>query len=381
MVGPHLAHLLYPETVNVAHVLTSFHVGGGERVALDLAGGQVAGGHAVTVVSLEQPADGPLARAFADRGVAVERLSKRPGFDATLVLRLAALFRRRGVEVVHLHNRLPMIYGAPAGRLGGAVVVLTRHGPGASGTKEAWLLRGAARLLHAYVAVSPEIGVLERERGFCPPGKISVIENGIQVEKFERPSERRRAAREATGIPADAWLIGSVGRFAPEKDYPFLVRAAAPLLGPGARLLIVGDGPEMSKIRTEVLARGVAPFVSLPGLRHDVPDMLAALDVFVLSSRMEGLPLVALEAMATGLPVVATAVGGLPNLITEGENGFLVPSGDEAALTGRLAALRDDPALARAVGDRARTRTREQYSGERMVRRYLELYGQLGRAA
>jgi glycosyltransferase involved in cell wall biosynthesis len=367
--------------VNVAHVLSSFHVGGGERVALDLAGGQAAAGHAVTVVSLEQPPDGSLAGAFADRGVAVERIWKRPGFDATLVLRLAALFRRRGVEVVHLHNRLAMIYGAPAGRLAGAVVVLTRHGPGSSGLKERWLLRGAARLLDAYVAVSPEIGVLERERGYCPPAKISVIENGIQVDKFDRAAERRRAAREAVGIPADAWLFGSVGRFAPEKDYRFLVRAAAPLLGPGTRLLLVGDGPEMPAIRAEIDARAVAPFVALPGLRHDVPDLLAALDVFVLSSRMEGLPLVALEAMATGLPVVATAVGGLPNLITEGENGFLVPSGDEPALAARLASLRDDPALARAVGDRARARAREQYSGERMVRRYLDLYEQLGRAA
>jgi len=367
--------------VNVAHLLTSFHVGGGERVALDLAGGQAAAGHAVSVFSLEQPPEGPLAGAFSERGVAVERVWKRPGFDATLALRLAAAFRRRGVEVVHLHNRLPMIYGAAAGRLAGAVVVLTRHGPGASGAKERWLLRGAARLLDAYVAVSPEIGVLERERGYCPPAKISVIENGIQVDKFDRAGERRSAARAALGIPADAWVIGSVGRFAPEKDYPFLVRAAAPLLGPNARLLLVGDGPEMGAIRGEVDARGVAAFVSLPGLRHDVPDMLAALDLFVLSSRMEGLPLVALEAMATGLPVVATAVGGLPNLIAEGENGFLVPSGDEATLTGRLAALRDDPAAARAVGDRARARTREQYSGERMVRRYLDLYGQLGRAA
>jgi glycosyltransferase involved in cell wall biosynthesis len=367
--------------VNIAHVLTSFHVGGGERVALDLAGGQAAAGHQVTVVSLEEPPDGPLAGAFSERGVAVERLWKRPGFDATLVLRLAALFRRRAAGVIHLHNRLPMIYGAPAGRLAGAVVVLTRHGAGASATKEAWLLRGAARLLHAYVAVSPEIGDLERERGYCPPAKISVIENGIQLDRFDRASERRRAARESLGIPADAWVVGSVGRFAPEKNYPFLVRAAAPLLGPGARLVIVGDGPEMPAIRREVDARGVAPFVCLPGMRSDVADLMAALDVFVMSSKTEGLPLAALEAMATGLPVVATAVGGLPNLIIEGDNGFLVPSDDDAALTARLTALRDDPAPGRAVGERARTRTREVYSGERMVRRYLELYGRFERAA
>jgi len=198
----------------------------------------------------------PLAGAFTDRGVAVERLWKRPGFDGALPLRLAALFRRRGVEVVHLHNRLPMIYGAPAGRLAGAVVVLTRHGPGASGAKERWLLRGAARLLDAYVAVSPEIGVLERERGYCPPAKISVIENGIQVDRFDRAGERRSRVRAALGIPADAWLVGSVGRFAPEKDYPFLGGYATDVpIGCDPRL----PQPTESELVGDVRVSGVDP--------------------------------------------------------------------------------------------------------------------------
>ena len=365
----------------IAHVLTSLHVGGGERLTLDLATGQGAAGHQMVVVSLEQPPDGPLARAFAERNLPVERVAKRPGFDPTLVFRLAALLRRRKVDVVHLHNRLPLIYGAPAGRLAGAVVVLTRHGPRTGGRKERWLLRGAGRLLHAFVAVSPELAVLERERGTCTAEKISVIENGIDVVRFEGAAARRLAARAALGIPADAWAIGSAGRFAPEKDYPFLVRAAAPLLGEKARLVIVGDGTEMPAVKAEVAARGVAPFVALPGMRDDVADLLAALDVFVLSSRMEGLPLVVLEAMAAGLPVVATAVGGLPKLIADGETGFLVPHGDEAALRNRLAMLRESPETARAVAERGRARARERYSRDRMVQRYLDLYGRFGRAA
>ena len=363
--------------MKVAHVLSSLHVGGGERLTLDLASAEAELGHRIVIVSLEQPPDGRLAGAFAERGIEVERVAKRPGFDATLVFRLASLLRRRRVDVAHLHNRLALIYGAAAGRLAGAAVVATRHGPGAGTPKGRWMLRGANRLLHAYVAVSPEIGLLERERGHCPPEKISVIENGIDLAQFENPGERRLGARKALGIPADAWVAGSLGRFAVEKDYPLLVRAAAPLLGPGSRLVIVGDGAEMPAVKAEVAARAVAPFVCLPGMRDDVPDLLAALDVFVLSSRMEGLPLVALEAMASGLPVVATAVGGLPKLIADGETGFLVPSGDEAALRDRLAALRNDPATARAVGERGRVRARRDYSRDRMVQRYLDLYRRL----
>src|SRR5262249_6836333 len=156
-----------------------------------------------------------------------------------------------------------------------------------------------------------------------------------------------------------------------EKDYPLLVRAASPLLGPQGRLVIVGDGDEREAIRAEISARQVEPFVLLPGARDDVPRFLAALDVFALSSRMEGLPLVSLEAMAAGLPVVATAVGGLPGLIDDGRTGFLVPAGDEAALRARFSALREDRAAGRAVGARGQERVRERHSREAMVRRYL----------
>ncbi len=115
----------------------------------------------------------------------------------------------------------------------------------------------------------------------------------------------------------------------------------------------------------------------LPGARNDVPRYTAAMDLFVLSSSMEGLPLAVLEAMAAGLPVVATAVGGLPNLIDDGKTGFLVPWGDETMMRDRFRALQADPALARAVGERGRTLARERYSRDQMVRRYLSLYAEM----
>src|SRR4051812_30189133 len=233
----------------VAHVLSSLRVGGGERVALDLAGGQAEASHQVMVVSLSPPPDGPLDQAFLGRGVAVHRVSKRPGVDLTLLPRLAALFRRQQVDVVHTHNRLPLIYAAAAGKLAGAVVVHTRHGPGRGTTRETWLRRAAGRFLDAYVAVSPELAELARGLGDCAPRKLSVIENGIDLVRFRADPDARRAVRAELGIPAEAWVVGSVGRLAPEKDYPLLVRAAAPLLGPDARLVLVGDGAEAAAIR------------------------------------------------------------------------------------------------------------------------------------
>jgi glycosyltransferase involved in cell wall biosynthesis len=362
----------------VAHVLSSLQIGGGERMALDLAAGQLGAGNDVMVVSLAPPPDGPLADAFRGRGIAVERVAKRPGFDLTLPFRLASLFRRRRVGVVHTHNRQPLIFGAPAGKLAGAKVVHTRHGPGRGTRREQWLRRGAATMVDAYVAVSPALAALVRELGDCGDAKLKVIENGVDLGAFGDAAGERAAARAELGIPSDAWAVGSVGRFAKEKNYPLLVRAAAPLLAQGTRLLLVGDGGEAAKIRGEIEARGVAPFVSLPGVRHDIPRCLAALDAFALSSRMEGLPLGALEAMAAGLPVVATAVGGLPTLIQDGVTGLLVPSDDEQALARALRRLREDPALARAIGERGREQVHRLYARDAMVRRYLDLYASVG---
>jgi glycosyltransferase involved in cell wall biosynthesis len=367
--------------MNIAHVLASLQIGGGERVALELASGQAAAGHTVTVFSLAPPPDGPLADSFRQRDVAVQRVGKRPGFDVTLPFRLGAAFRRRRVDVVHTHNRLPLIYGAAGGKLAGAHVVHTRHGPGRGTRREQWLRRGAGRFLDAYVAVSPELKSLAESLGDCAPRKLAVIENGIDFARFAGARGERADARAALGIPAGAWVVGSVGRLAPEKDYPRLVRAMAPLLGPDARLLLVGDGAEAGAIRREIEACQVGAYVAMPGARDDVPRMLAAMDVFALSSRMEGLPLCILEAMAAGLPLVATAIGGIPGVIQDGVNGFLVPPQDEQAMRARLGQVRADAEAARAVAERGQEHVRERYSSESMIERYLALYNRLAGAS
>jgi glycosyltransferase involved in cell wall biosynthesis len=175
--------------------------------------------------------------------------------------------------------------------------------------------------------------------------------------------------------------MGTVGRLAPEKTYELLIAAAAPLLGAETRLVIVGDGAEAARLKAAVNSAGVAAFAHLTGKRDDVARLLCAFDVFALSSKMEGLPLVILEAMATELPVVSTAVGGIPGAVADGQTGLLSPAGDVQALRERLKALADDHPRARRLGQQGREIALRRYSSERMVNDYLSLYRRLGGAS
>ncbi len=365
-------------TAHVVHILSSFQVGGQERVAYDLAISQLRAGWRVTAVSLEPPPDGPLADEFRAAGIGVARVARsRRGVDPVLILRLARWLRRHDAELVHTHNRMALIYGAPAGRLAGARMVHTKHGKNPKGGTRLAAGKLAARCVDAFVAVSPVTATVARERNEVDERRLMVIQNGVELGRFHPDASARARVRRELGIAADAWVVGTVGRVAAEKNQALLVRAMAPLVGPDVRLIIAGDGPLMAQLSALVDTLGVAGFVHLLGVRRDVPEILNALDVFALSSDTEGLPLVVLEAMATGLPVVSTSVGGIPAVLDDGQTGFLVPARDEAALRDRVAALTADPAGSRACGDGARSAAITRYSADRMQRAYLELYARV----
>jgi glycosyltransferase involved in cell wall biosynthesis len=364
------------KSLTIAHVLTSLHVGGGERVALLLAASQRSRGHRVVVISLEQPPLGPLAPEFAAAGVRVRQVAKRPrGFDVTLPGRLLGCFRRERVDVVHTHNQLPLIYAALPGRLSGARVLHTKHGPHPDRAYRLWLRRVGAAATHTFVAVSEATAAFAREIHEVAPRKLRVILNGTDLDKFARDPTARERVRESWGVGPNGFVIGTVGRMAPEKNHAMLLRALAPLLGEPARLVIAGDGCERGA--TERLAKelGIAPWLRLLGEVRDVAPVLSGLDVFVLSSSYEGLPMVLTEAMGAGLPVVATAVGGVPKVVAEGETGYLVAPGDADELRSRVERLRADPKLARRLGERGLEVSRQCYSLERMVAEYFAAYG------
>jgi glycosyltransferase involved in cell wall biosynthesis len=357
---------------SIVHVLSSFGVGGQERVALDLAILQKQRGHDVSVISLAPPPDGVMADEFREHGIAVDRVAKRGGLDATLVPRLARALHRLGADVVHTHNPLPLIYGAPAARLVGAAAIHTKHGlnPGSRGHH--LLRRAAARFVHAFVAVSDTTAAQAREQHDAPERRMHTIANGIRLDRYRPDAEARAQIRVELGL-GDAWVVGSVGRLDDYKNQVLLVRAMAPHLSSSVRLVLVGDGPSRAAVEAEVAKLPDPRWVVLTGRRMDVPRIVPAFDVFALSSKTEGLPLVVPEAMAAGLPIVTTAVGGLPAVVDEGRTGLLVPV-DEVALSAALAALGADRERARQMGRRAREVALERYSADRMVDAYLNLY-------
>jgi glycosyltransferase involved in cell wall biosynthesis len=358
----------------IAHVLSSFGLGGQERMALDLASKQRAAGHFVVAISLSGESEGPVAAGFREAGIRTETVAKGDGVDASLPVRLAARLREERVEVVHTHNPHALIYGAPAAGLARAAIVHTKHGANPDRPRRRFLRRVASTLVDACVAVTPALAALARRDRECDPKRLHVISNGIDMKRFAPRVEARQRIRAALGIPHDAWVVGTVGRLAPEKDQGLLVDAVAPLLDERRQLVIVGDGPESDALRKAIGATLRGQYVHMPGACSNVDEMLAAFDVFALTSKTEGLPLVLLEAMATELPIVSSAVGGIPDVIRHDATGFLFPAGGREALTRLLVRLVGSPTLARRVGAAGRNAIAQSHSVERMAQSYEVLY-------
>jgi glycosyltransferase involved in cell wall biosynthesis len=360
--------------LEIIHVLQSLSLGGGERVAVDLAAAQVANGFNVRVISIEESTETLIAEQLSDLGIRGELVLKRPGFDPTLFVRLFPRFLRRGPTVVHSHNPLTLIYASAPARLAGAAVFHTKHGEAADLGRRVALRRGSAHACHAIVAVSEETAAFGLESGEVPKGKGVVITNGIDTDRFAPSPTDREEIRAELNITADTWVIGTAGRLATVKNQALLLEAAAPLLNEKCQLLIAGEGEERTNLEalTDKLPNG--QFIRLLGVRKDLQRVVSALDCFAISSTTEGLPLVLLEAMACTLPIVSTAVGGIPDVVENGVNGFLVDKDDRDALTAKLKELRDDAALAKKMGEENRQKVIASYSRKRMAADYLNLY-------
>jgi glycosyltransferase involved in cell wall biosynthesis len=269
------------------------------------------------------------------------------------------------------------LYGALAARCAGIpVVVLSKHGQFfpmgiVSGRLNRRLMRKTR-----IVAVSEDI---RREMTTwmtpgCPP--VCCIPNGISLAAYQdMPS--RSAARSQLGWPVEEYLIGIVARLSDGKNHTGLLHAHKTLLGrfPRSRLIIVGEGAMRFRIEEAIAELGLSSRVELLGERHDIPQILGALDVFCLPSSTEGMPMTILEAMAARLPVVATRVGGVPDIVRNDETGLLVGAGDSGALAAALIALAGDAALRRKMGEAGRKLLEDRYSLRAALQAYEQLYG------
>ena len=350
----------------IVQLVSSLQVGGMEHFVVRMAAAQKALGHDVTIMAIQ--AGGALRKEAEALGLPVVELG---GAGKGLrVLRGMKEFLRLRPDIIHVHNTASLHYALIGKRVSGAKIVMTAHGRGKGGGRshgaESWAKTDAV------VAVSRAVG---RDMAEVPGNRLSVILNGVEPTAAKRS---RQDVRAELGI-GESEIVGIiVARIDAMKGHDDLIAAWEKLQAAGKKaiLLIAGDGE--ARTAREKLARdnGLdAQQVQFLGFRNDAPDLLAACDFFLLPSLTEGLPLSVLEAMAQGLPVVATDVGGIPELVTDGVHGLLVPPKNPDLLASAIEKVVDDAALRERFGEAGKRRVTEEFSFDTMIYQYEAVYG------
>lgn len=363
--------------MRILHLVIGGDVAGGQVVALQLARAARERGHDVGFVS---PTDGPFLELARREGFDVHLIDVSRTFRLGGLLALAGLLRRTCTDVLHTHTQIaPNVLGRVAARLAGARVVSHLHIENyfrpnrLARAFHRTLDNATARLCARIVAVSEGTRRALLDQGY-PADRIEVVYNGIELDGA--PSSDGRLRREF-GLPPDAPLVGEIARLAAVKGQRELIEALVQV--PEARAVLIGEDIEQGGAYQTELERlaerlAVRERVVFAGYRSDAPALLADLDLIVLPSSSEGLPIVLLEAMARAKPVIATPVGGTPELVVDGETGLLVPPGDPEALATAIRRLLADPELARRLGETGRERVRERFSASAQAERILALY-------
>jgi len=358
----------------VLQVALSLNPGGTERLVVQLAT-RLHRDVPTAVVCLDEP--GAWAGEIEAAGISIQALGRTPGFHPSLGRRIARAAAAHRATVIHAHHYSPFVYSCVARLwMPGVGVVFTEHGR-LSDSRPSPKRRLANRILasfpRAVCAVSAELGAHLVAEGF-PQSRVEVVHNGIDIGPLPNADERREV-RTALGADDDVMVIGSVARLDRVKDLGSLLHAASSLRATGQKVMValVGDGSERPALEQLAGTLGIAGDVRFLGHRDDARRWLAGWDVYVNCSVSEGVSLTILEAMAAGLPVVATAVGGTPEVLDD-TSGVLVPSRDPAALTAAIAALIQGRARRARLAAGARARVEASFTLDRMVRSYADIY-------
>lgn len=383
--------------VRVLQAITRLIVGGAQELAMFTAASLDPARYETGMLSGPQTGpEGEIISEVRSRGIPLTILPElvrevNPVKDLLALVKLTRFMRQGRYHVVHTHSSKAGILGRVAARLAGIpVVVHTVHGWGFyDGQHPAMralyiaLEKLADRCCDRLVVVSRLNADKGLAVGISRPEKYVTIHASIDVDRYAHPTTDPAAVRAALGIPAGVPVVGTVGRLSPQKAPLDWMQAAAVVAQaiPEARFVYVGDGPLRPQVESLVAELGLADRVILAGLRRDVPDLLGILDVFALSSRWEGLPLVIPQAMAAGVPVVCTRVDGTEEAIADGVTGLLVPPAQPRALGESIVSLLQDPARARHIALAGRRRA-EDFDVREMVsatdRLYRELLAQKG---
>jgi glycosyltransferase involved in cell wall biosynthesis len=360
------------ETLRVTHVVLSLDVGGLERGVLNQLREGRKLGQQVSVLCLERP--GELAPQAEAIGARVVCLYKRPGLRPGMFRSISSTVRELAPDVLHTHHIAALFYAGPAARrLGVPLVVHTEHGrKNYAGRFRTRLLgRLAARYAQRFFCLTEDMAAAIVRHRIAARDRIRVIFNGIDTACYARRADSARV-RQQLGIPINAPVIGTIGRLNEIKRQDVLLGAFARLRKrfPEAHLLLVGDGPLRSELEALSLKLGLVGSIHFAGYQPHTTAYLQAMDIFALTSRSEGMPQAALEACAAGVPVVATRVGGLPELIESGKSGILVTPGDEPAVSEAIERLLADRTLAQELAGRAHRRVMELFDVRQMAEDY-----------
>jgi len=378
--------------IPVLQIITRLIVGGAQEHTMLTAALLDPDRYAVDIVSGPQTgSEGSLIEEVRAHGIplTIEPALVRevnPLKDLQALFRLTCFIRRGRYTIVHTNSSKAGILGRWAARLAGTpVIVHTVHGWGHHERQHPLvrrfyilLERATARITDKLIVVSPRNTEKGLADGIGTPEKYITIRSGIELDRFLKPTRPREAVREELGIPPDVPVVGTVTRLSPQKAPLDFVDAAAHVAArrPDVHFVIVGDGPLRAEMEAAIAVRSLTDRVHLTGLRRDVPDLMHSFDVFALTSLWEGLPRVLPQAMTTGLPIVATAVDGNAEAVTDGVNGFLTPPGDPQAMAAALLRLLEDSVLARRMGEAGRRKAGE-FSAHRMVSDIAALYDTL----
>jgi sugar transferase (PEP-CTERM/EpsH1 system associated) len=365
------------DRLRVMHLIYRFQEGGAERVVLNIAA-KVQSPTIQSSICSTVPATSM--KHLLEPEVALFELQRRPGNDPSFVWQLYQLLRRQRPHILHTHSWGTLCEGLVAGRMARVpVIVHLEHGTLQTKKYQVRIQRWAWPQTDRLLAVCSKVADHMADTVGVARRGIRIIRNGVDLSRFQ--TEHRAEARLRLGLPSDALVVGTAGRLVDVKDHSTLLEALRLVTSAGVPLLavIAGDGPLRTALESTILTLGLQDRVRLLGHRSDIETVMAALDIFVLSSRSEGLPMAILEAMASGLPVIATRVGGVDEVIDEGSTGLLVEPKSPEALAEAIGSLAGNRARRERMGAAGRARAIREFSLDTMVADYQRLYFEVAR--
>jgi glycosyltransferase involved in cell wall biosynthesis len=370
--------------IKLCYVIDNLSFRGGERVFAQLATGLDPEEYNVTVACSP---GGPFVETLEAAGVRVVPFNMRPYFNPVALARLTLFLRRERPDIVHGQGRgdpyariAATLAGVPTAISTTAMIISRYWGSNPLRKLAYWLTdKVTDRLVDHWIVVNQEsIEVLVRDHG-VPREAITLIPNGIEVERYAPENTNPQHIRRELGLDDESPLIGGVGKLTWQKGFTYLLHAMPAVLRehPEAHLALAGEGELEDDLKQEAIRLNIADRCHFLGFRRDIPDILAALDVFVLPSLIEGMPMVLLEAMATGKPVVVTQIPGSVDVIDDGIDGLVAPPKDSTATAEHVSQLLADSSRVQQLGNNARRKISQGYTVQRMLERTQDRYHSL----